>query len=181
MFRAQTLLFAAMLTAPAAAQTHSGAALPTLTLGRVEDGHLVTTAIDLVPMMRMGTRVVKAADGSLEQQQYAYTVVVPVETRKRMSLQGATVTGVNGKRIPTDQIAELLKDEAVIVVTYGVPTAAKYRRVFKDGTLFVTLSLPQAPVPATPTTAPLPPAEPPMPTPKTRRKNNAPSAVPLAE
>ena len=122
--------------------------VPSLVLGRVVDGQFETTVVQYVPVRKTATVTEKTADGQLVQREVQFTELQAIQTRQQLSLKPATVTGADGRPIPADKLAELLKEESVVVVTHGAPAAEKYRKAFKDGTVFIAFPPPVMPVPA---------------------------------
>ncbi|HET6575240.1 MAG TPA: hypothetical protein VFG68_16660 [Fimbriiglobus sp.] len=109
---------------------------PVLLAGRVERDKFVYGETVHVPFMRMVQGPQPGAP--------ATELVYLIQTRQvAVPLKGATATDAAGKPIPVEKLAEVLKDEAVVVVTYGGELDPKFRKPFKEGTVF--LSFPAAP------------------------------------
>lgn len=137
-------LFAALAGAAAAQPPALAppAPIPTLMTGRVVDGSFEHAVPETVPVQQAVTVTGTTPDGRPVQRVKTGTTFQVVRRTVRSSLDRVSATGADGRVIPKDKLADLLKDESVVVVTYGAPAAEKYRKVFKDGTVFLTFPPP---------------------------------------
>jgi hypothetical protein len=129
---------------------------PRIVLARVDkDGTFLVREQSLVFELRQET-VTEQKDGKPVTVTRTVTVAVPVVRQWQLPRQ-TEVVGVDGKPIDRDAVARLLRKDRLVVVTVGTAPEA-YRRLFKDGTLFlVAPALPGPPV--TPTPLPKPPVQ----------------------
>lgn len=168
MFRTAMLLVAA-LAAPALAQPPgAGAARPavlpvppagpavTFKTVRVEDGKLLMPVFRAVPVTVQQEVTVTTPGGRTEKQVVTVTQFQAVEERLAVGLDTHTLTDAAGKAIDAKRAAELLKEDTAVVVVSGGPLPEQYRKLFRDGTVFLQMpNTAPRPLPA-PAVRPLP-------------------------
>lgn len=143
MFRSVVaLVVAGALAASANAQS------PMLKLAKVEKNALVMNETVTVIETRTVQEEVKTATGKVEVVTKAVAVPVQKQVKHAIPLTGVKATTADGKAIPNDKLAEMLRTEKVVVVIYGPsPDADKFRKALKDDTIVLTIEGPIA-VPA---------------------------------
>jgi len=152
MIRALGLLIVLALAVPASAHQPPPpppppppampAMAPTLLMTKLVDGGLIVTVQEMVPV-REKVRVKEIApDGQVVEKEIEVTVNKTVFKQVVRSLKGAKVTDVAGKPITEEKVAELLKKETVVVVSFWGDIAEEYRKPFKDGTVFIVFPPP---------------------------------------
>src|SRR5262249_15182213 len=104
---------------------------PVVLPGRVVKDKFVYSETAHVPFMR----IVPSAQPGAPATERGYLI----QSRQVASpVAGVRATDAAGKPIPADKIAERLKEETVVVVTYGTAVEERVRKAFKDGMVFLS-------------------------------------------
>lgn len=122
-------------------------ALPTATVTvstvTVKDGAFNLTQYVSTPVQKQGTRKEKKGD-ELVDVSFTFTEVVMTPVTITYKLKDVKATGTDGKAIPAADLEKKLRDGGTVVLVAG-PFADEFRKVFKDGTVFIDQSAPPQP------------------------------------
>lgn len=139
---------------------------PALVIAKVDQGKLLVTDTKFVPVAKEVVAVVKTPDGKLVQVKKVVVTHEVVSVTRAVLLSGVKATTAAGKEVPADKLADLLKDETVVMLGH-VPLSEKLRKALKDDVLCLTVPMPVVapggtllPPPPPPPPAPLPPGLP---------------------
>ena len=136
-----------LLAAAAAAADPPGPPPIVLLATAGPDDTLTATVYVPVPVTRTILGELKTADGKSVPVPQTVTEYVTEARPQALPLAGATLTDPAGKPLTPARVGELLKDEGVVVVSYGTAVGPRYRKAFRGGVVFVEFPLPKRPVP----------------------------------
>jgi len=143
-----------------------GGSSTSLVIAKVEKDRLVTEEYSTVPVAKEVVAEAKTPDGQVIK---IKTTVIVYETRaikKSSPLSAVKATTATGKEVSAEKLAELLKEDTVVLLSYGPPLAEKLRKALKDDVLCLTLANQPGVGAINPGVVPPPPPPPPLPVPK---------------
>jgi len=130
---------ALLLAGAGAAQTQVG-----VSVVRLENGVLTADVSQSVVQLTTETRTIQVNG---QQKQVTVTVPTTVTQTVQMKFKFADVSfhDLDGLKIDSDKVGELLKTPRAVVVAPGGKLDAARREAFKDGTLVMSLPQPKSP------------------------------------
>ncbi|HYH67859.1 MAG TPA: hypothetical protein VD866_24390 [Urbifossiella sp.] len=130
------------LAGPASAQP-TGAINPQVVTARVEDGSLVWTTTQLLPVAKQVV-VTVVVGGRPVTETRNVTELTRVTSERSEAVKNVKATDGAGKAVTPDRLAERLREDAVVVLHVGrLPDG--FRRAFRDDTILIELPGPTAP------------------------------------
>ena len=131
-----------VLAAPAAAQQPVGAVNPQVVSARVEDGRLLWTTTQLLPVQKPVV-VTVVVNGRPTTETRTVVELTRVSSERSEAVSSVKATDGAGKAVTPERLAERLREEGVVVLHVGrLPEA--FRRAFRDDTILIELPGPTA-------------------------------------
>jgi hypothetical protein len=119
---------------------------PALAFAKVEGGDITINQFVAVPQQRRVLITKTTADGKTIEEPMMVIEPLPILERKVIPLAEARAVDLTGKPLPSETLAERLKQESVVVIAAGASVEPRYRKAFRDDVVVLLIPPERKPV-----------------------------------